>query len=621
MLSYCQSLTEAKPTRFMPPDLLSETFAGICHAQPQQTALDIAGEALCFSTLYAQSQTLAAALAQYKAQAVGLFFHAETAYYLALLACMQAGAIAVPLDAAQALPAASASDLGLALCLSRRADLPVLSPWADGPVWAFEELMHKPPLSTRQAETALPEVLHRVSTSGSSGQHTEVSIGRQALALHVQEMGAAYGCYRPGTAHANLSRHSSAAGINGFWRVLLNGACFVSADLRREGLFQVWRHLQNRPELHSLQGQPSLLSQLAQSCGHLPAAVRPQQLMLGGESLAPQQLAQMAVLLPPDGLVSYNYSSSETLHIALHTAPLKTLLQCRHIPCGKPLPSREVLLVDPEGQPVPTGEPGQIVVRSAHLALQIKGPHAERRLQLDPEQPGLWRYLTGDLGRWNAQGLLEHLGRSDRRVKVRGQWVDLNAVERALLTLPEVSQARVIVLQRDTESILIACLVRPGPRSSQTGLYQHLQAQLPAAALPAQCLDIDQLPLLPGGKVDLQALQQRAEQQLSLAPDEEGLSRPLVQALQKNWERVLKSPLGANAGSFVASGGNSLKAAVLVSHLNEHYQLNLPPWWALQHQSLQEQAEDLQAQLTASTACYSAPNSPSAAAVRKALGW
>ncbi|MBF2055455.1 MAG: non-ribosomal peptide synthetase [Candidatus Sericytochromatia bacterium] len=587
----------------------------------------MADRQLGLGALYQQSQQLAASLQAFYQQPVGLYFKPESAYYIALVACMQAGVIAVPLDAAHPLTENLPVLQGLRLCLTTQKHLPDFN-GMQGSVLAVDELLARPAIQAAPNSADLPEALHRISSSGSSGQSTVVTIGRTALAKHVQEMAVAYG-YEPGTYHANLSRHSSAAGMNGFWRVLLSGACFVSADLRNETFLQVWERLRQLPELHSLQGQPSVMVQLARSCGRLPAPENLRHLILGGEPLTPTQLQAIAALLPAESRVSYNYSSSETLHIALHTAPLKTLLQCTHIPCGRPLPSKVVQIVDPAGQPVSDGESGEILVRSAYLALQIEGPDAEERLQPDPDHPGLWLYRTGDLGRWTVDGLLEHLGRCDRRVKRYGQWIDLNDVERVLQQLPEVTEVRVLALSHNEEAVLVACLVRPDVRSSRADLYAMLQPQLPQLALPEYWMDLERLPLLLNGKTDLARLRERAEafikQGCAIDASEVIDGSTLEHQLRRLWQKVLGTRLSESPGSFVAAGGNSLKAMVLVTHLNAQYQLKLPPWWALQHNSLQAQRDALLALLASTRSSEPLQQAEkdvlTPAAVRRALGW
>ena len=62
----------------------------------------------------------------------------------------------------------------------------------------------------------------------------------------------------------------------------------------------------------------------------------------------------------------------------------------------------------------------------------------------DPEGGDARIYLTGDLGRLSADGCLEHLGRKDMQVKVRGVKIELMEVEAALLEIPQVKESAVV---------------------------------------------------------------------------------------------------------------------------------------------------------------------------------
>src|SRR5439155_19282931 len=69
-------------------------------------------------------------------------------------------------------------------------------------------------------------------------------------------------------------------------------------------------------------------------------------------------------------------------------------------------------------------------------------------------------FRTGDMGRINAHGQLEVVGRQDARIKIRGNRIELSEVEGALQRLPGVKQAVVEAMERENkEPVLVGYIV------------------------------------------------------------------------------------------------------------------------------------------------------------------
>src|SRR6185295_5753116 len=110
------------------------------------------------------------------------------------------------------------------------------------------------------------------------------------------------------------------------------------------------------------------------------------------------------------------------------------------IPVGKPVHEMEVVLLGESQSAVPTGEVGEIYIRSRYISPGYWRDDALTGERFTNEADGYRRFRTGDMGRF-SNGALHYLGRRDHQVKVRGFRVELSEVEAALLQLPQVAQA------------------------------------------------------------------------------------------------------------------------------------------------------------------------------------
>src|SRR4030095_479935 len=109
-------------------------------------------------------------------------------------------------------------------------------------------------------------------------------------------------------------------------------------------------------------------------------------------------------------------------------------------------------------------------------------------------------------------GNIEFIGRVDDQVKIRGYRVELGEVEAVLRGLPGGHDA-VAILQENlpTDCSLIAFVTSDrSPVSASRDLQELMMRRVPPYMVPAAVIVVEALPLLPNGKVDRQALKDRA---------------------------------------------------------------------------------------------------------------
>jgi acyl-CoA synthetase (AMP-forming)/AMP-acid ligase II len=174
---------------------------------------------------------------------------------------------------------------------------------------------------------------------------------------------------------------------------------------------------------------------------------------------------------------------------------------------------------------------------------------------------------TGDLGRLRADGLWEVVGRRGRVAKVLGLRIDLDRAERLL------TAAGVLATVADGGDRLVLALVDQAARVDAQRVLALAGASLSLPATALEVVVLQELPRLPNGKVDQQALVALA-QESETTDAEDGPSADTVAAL-------FSTALGRTTGpddSFVSLGGDSL-SYVEVSLRLESLLGRLPADW------------------------------------------
>ena len=125
-------------------------------------------------------------------------------------------------------------------------------------------------------------------------------------------------------------------------------------------------------------------------------------------------------------------------------------------------------------------------------------------------------FLTGDLGYVNGGGRLVLTGRVSALVNVAGRKVDPAEVERLLVELPGISDARVLGVPCDQRGQqVVAFIVRADSALTPIAIRQLCAASLSTHKIPRRFVFVDRFPVDARGKLDrpaLQALLSRADE-------------------------------------------------------------------------------------------------------------
>ncbi|MCQ0024992.1 amino acid adenylation domain-containing protein, partial [Streptomyces somaliensis DSM 40738] len=289
----------------------------------------------------------------------------------------------------------------------------------------------------------------------------------------------------------------------------------------------------------------------------------------GGEAASVQAVRKVADACP-DLMVLNGYGPTETTTFATVHAYTPSERDAKTLPIGTPLDDTRALVLDAFLRPVPAGVTGELYIGGAGLARGYweRPDLTAERFVAHPTAPGERLYRTGDLVRWTPAGALEYVGRVDAQVKIRGFRIELGEIEAALLRLPEIGEATVVVHGTEAGGKRIIAYVVP-ERDLDTpldleGCRARLAERLPEYMVPAALIPLDAMPLNSNGKVDRRALPAPAPELTAgaayVAPRD---------AVERTLAEVFASVLGVERvgvhDNFFDLGGDSILSIQLVS--------------------------------------------------------
>jgi amino acid adenylation domain-containing protein/non-ribosomal peptide synthase protein (TIGR01720 family) len=420
-----------------------------------------------------------------------------------------------------------------------------------------EHFSSKPP----NVEIDINDPAYIIYTSGSTGHPKGVIVNH--LNLYLSTL-ARLEYYKNQPSNflllSSFSFDSSVAGI--FWSLAAGGRLVISPERIEQdmqALFSLFRdfeisHTLLIPSLYEI-----FLEEYQQDLPDLEAVI------VAGEACSSRLVQQHFLKLPHVRL--YNEYGPTEASVWSTVFEMLPDFEGVSVPIGQACPHVNVYLLDEQMQFVAPGVPGQICIGGPGVTLgYLNDPEKTKQkfVHLSGVEDSIV-YLTGDLGKMNHEGDIEFLGRSDFQVKIRGFRVELHEIQNSIQKYLESSKLEVVF----TNDQLV--VFHQIPDIEINPLKTKLKSDLPDYMIPTRYQFVDSFPLMPNGKVDINAL----KAQLVISSSQDDLENTDLPAdniqllLIRIWEDVLNQPGIRTTDNYFSIGGDSIKSIRIISKVRE----------------------------------------------------
>lgn len=277
---------------------------------------------------------------------------------------------------------------------------------------------------------------------------------------------------------------------------------------------------------------------------------------------------------------------------------------------GKPIDNMRVYLLDERLEPVPVGIPGEICVAGPGVA---HGYHNQPQLTAerfipDPITGIGTMFKTGDIGRFNGDGQIEFLGRSDFQLKIRGVRIEPGEIEHTLISHLQIREVIVGSWSASKgQPELVAWFkldrgVTVSPEISE--LRAFLSQRLPTYMVPSRFVNLPEFPLTPNGKIDRNRLPAPTldiyRTELPYTPPRDDVEEELVTI----WKQVLVLHKISIFDDFFELGGQSILAVQMFGRIRDHFHVDLNLSQLFQTSTIAELADIIRKQKQSSPTHY-----------------
>jgi amino acid adenylation domain-containing protein len=532
--------------------LLQEYVGRQAETRPDAVALVMGGERMTYGQLEEGSNRLARLLREAgcrRGDRVCLFLPKSIEAIVAELGALKADCAYVPIDTASPAPrvekivqaaeptmllvtAPAAKLLDEVLALGGVGDLPVGTLERESLTGdIFTSAFSAADVDAQSAEPLVWEntsadPAHLLFTSGSTGTPKGVVIKHENVTAFVEWATGYFGTSSDDRVSGHPPLHFDLSTFDIYGTFLAGGELHLvpqSANLLPHKLAELIR----KSELTQWFSVPSVMTYMAKmgviEHGDFPTLKR---VLWCGEVLPTPILIHWMERLPHAEFTNLYGPTEATIASSYYTVPAVPTSETDPVPIGVPCDGEELLVLDEQLAPLPTGETGNLFIGGVGLSPGYWRDEEKTQAAFIPDpraaDPGARIYRTGDLARMTPDGLVHFLGRADSQIKSRGYRIELGEIETALNALDELRECAVVGVDiGGFEGTAICCAYAPaaGTHVQPPQVREQLRRLLPTYMLPARWHVLESLPKNVNGKIDRRSIREHFEQEANAASD------------------------------------------------------------------------------------------------------
>ena len=565
---------------------IHDWFSRVAATCEQSVAIDLGDRQVTYGSLEAESNRLAnhlIASGTPRNAPVAILLDDVSQVVTSILACLKAGAVFVPLDprTPERRLAALVEEISIERFVTEAKFTALVEriAGAAAPTTTLLDRFETTSTTRPTIERAPDDLCYVYFTSGSTGRPKGIGGRLKAIDHYIRWETGTFGI-GAGDRVSQLTTPSFDASLRDFFAPLAVGGtiCVPPAGtvLDAETLV-AWI---DRERINVVHCVPSVFRSILNEpldASRFPAL---RHILMAGEAILPADASKWYGIFGDRITLVNLYGPSETTMTKFFHIVTAEDAHRRLIPIGKPMPGASAIVVDEHNNPCPAGVVGEIYIRTPYRSLGYFGRPDLTSAVFIPNpfgsDPNDLVYKTGDLGRLLKDGTFELIGRRDHQVKVRGERIELGAIETALRTHEAIKD--VVVVDRDDASgtKYLCGYIVASREVTMTELREFLGTELSAAAIPSAFVALESIPRLINGKVDRAALPVPDRDRARTEQTFEAPRTPVEEKLAQLFADVLGVSRVGIHESFFDLGGHSLLATQLVSRIRRGFEVALP---------------------------------------------